>query len=34
MAKRKKQHKTVERDGKKVKLTRFEGDSNWVVDKE
>lgn len=32
MAERKKEVKTIERDGKKVKLARFEGDTNWIVE--
>lgn len=34
MPERKKELKTVERNGKKVKLMRLEGDTNWTVVKD
>ena len=29
---RKKEHKTIERDGEKVKVVRYEGTENWVIE--
>jgi hypothetical protein len=34
MAGRKKEKKTVIRNGKQIKLVRFEGDTNWSYDKD
>lgn len=34
MSERKKEVKVIERDGKKIKVVRYEGTENWVVVKE
>ncbi len=30
--KRKKETKVIERDGKKIKVVRYEGTENWVIE--
>lgn len=34
MSERKKEHKFIERNGKKIKLERYEGDTLWTTSKD